>query len=175
MVATDAIGMGLNMDVAHVAFSSLRKFDGADHRGLSGAEVAQIAGRAGRHTRDGTFGPTHELEAMPADILLQVEAHAFPPLRRLWWRSRDLDLDSVDGLRASLLAPPPSPLLQPARNEDDALALEGLLARRAHPRRSSQSPPTRPDPSGAGLRELGNHRGLTVVEFAKHAALSGES
>ena len=128
IVATDAIGMGLNMDVAHVAFSSLRKFDGADHRGLSGAEVAQIAGRAGRHTRDGTFGPTHELDALPPDILLQVEAHAFPPLRRLWWRNRDLDTDSIEGLRASLLAPPPSPLLQPARDEDDALALEGLLA-----------------------------------------------
>ena len=127
MVATDAIGMGLNMDVGHVAFSSLRKFDGTDHRMLSAAEVAQIAGRAGRHARDGTFGPTHALEAIPPDVLLQVETHTFPPLRKLWWRNRELDLDSVEGLRRSLLAPPPSGLLQPAREEDDALALEGVL------------------------------------------------
>jgi ATP-dependent RNA helicase SUPV3L1/SUV3 len=128
MVATDAIGMGLNMDVAHVAFSSLRKFDGTAVRALSAAEVAQIAGRAGRNAQDGTFGASHTLPDIPPEIVSAVEAHAFPALTRLWWRASALDTSSVEALRASLLAPPPSPVLQLARGEEDAVTLEALLA-----------------------------------------------
>jgi ATP-dependent RNA helicase SUPV3L1/SUV3 len=127
MVATDAIGMGLNMDVAHVAFTSLRKFDGFDNRTLSPAEVGQIAGRAGRYTRDGTFGSTGTLTDIAPDVLLAVESHAFPPVRKLWWRNTDLDFGSIADLRESLLRAPPNSLLLPARNEEDAGALD-LLA-----------------------------------------------
>ncbi len=127
MVATDAIGMGLNMDIAHVAFARLGKFDGRESRGLSAAEVAQIAGRAGRWRRDGTFGPTDDLPGIDPEIVTAVESHTFPPLRRLWWRSAALDTSSVDALRAGLLRPPPHAVLQHARDEEDARALESLL------------------------------------------------
>ncbi len=91
LVATDAIGMGLNMDVDHVAFAGLSKHDGHRIRSLTAAEIAQIAGRAGRGMRDGTFGSTADCHAMPDELVAQVEAHAFPPLDVLCWRNGDLD------------------------------------------------------------------------------------
>jgi hypothetical protein len=96
MVATDAIGMGLNMDVDHVAFASMSKFDGRAPRALSASEVAQIAGRAGRHMNDGTFGVTAELPDIDPDIIARVEAHEFPPLQHLFWRNTDLRFTSLD-------------------------------------------------------------------------------
>ena len=109
LVATDAIGMGLNMDVDHVAFAGLGKFDGHRPRRLAAAEVAQIAGRAGRGMRDGTFGTTADCRPLDADVVEAVEAHSFEPLDQLCWRNSDLDFSGLDALLASLSAPPPGP------------------------------------------------------------------
>jgi ATP-dependent RNA helicase SUPV3L1/SUV3 len=131
LVATDAIGMGLNMDVAHVAFSALRKFDGHRFRDLRPAEVGQIAGRAGRYKADGTFGATRALGPLPDEVVHAVEQHAFAPLTRLFWRNSRLDFGSPEALLASLAAPPPHPTLRPVRHEGDQLALQQLSASEA--------------------------------------------
>src|SRR5687767_15801396 len=88
LVATDAIGMGLNLDIDHVAFTSLVKFDGTAPRPLRPAEVAQIAGRAGRHLSNGTFGPTADLGPFDESLVAAVEGHRFDPIEALWWRDR---------------------------------------------------------------------------------------
>ncbi|OIR09034.1 hypothetical protein GALL_86400 [mine drainage metagenome] len=126
LVATDAIGMGLNMDVDHVAFAALRKFDGRVPRALDAAEVAQIAGRAGRHMNDGTFGTTADLPGIDDDVVEAVESHAFPPLKRLHWRNADLRFTSVPALLASLGRLPDDPGLMRARDADDQLVLQAL-------------------------------------------------
>ncbi len=126
LVATDAIGMGLNMDVRHVAFSNLRKFDGRQPRALLPAEVAQIAGRAGRHMSDGTFGTTADQEPMSPELVEALELHNFEPLKSLAWRNSDLDFGSIAGLLASLERPPPSRGLTRAREGDDHRALAAL-------------------------------------------------
>src|SRR6202165_642206 len=95
LVATDAIGMGLNLDVDHVAFASDRKFDGYQFRHLTPAELAQIAGRAGRATRDGTFGTTGRCPPFGDDLVQQLETHSFEPLKLLQWRNSDLDYSSL--------------------------------------------------------------------------------
>jgi len=127
LVATDAIGMGLNMDVEHVAFSAMRKFDGHRFRDLLPAEVGQIAGRAGRYKTDGTFGSTRDVGLLPTDVVDAVERHAFAPLTRLYWRNSALDFSSPTDLLASLERPPPHPTLRPVRNEEDHASLEELL------------------------------------------------
>ncbi|PXA83428.1 phosphonate-binding protein, partial [Caulobacter sp. D4A] len=106
LVATDAIGMGLNMDVDHVAFAGLRKFDGRRTRWLHPQEVGQIAGRAGRYTRDGTFGVTGDCEEMDEDLVQAVEEHAFQPVMAAEWRSARLDFGNLPGLLRSLSEPP---------------------------------------------------------------------
>ena len=125
LVATDAIGMGLNMDVDHVAFASLGKFDGHRPRRLTPAEIAQIAGRAGRGMRDGTFGTTAQCPPLGDEVAAAVEAHAFEALDQLCWRNSDLDLDHVDALLATLMEPPPGPGLVKG---NDAADLETLAA-----------------------------------------------
>ena len=127
LVATDAIGMGLNMDIDHVAFSRLSKFDGRMTRPLIAAEVAQIAGRAGRHTADGTFGCTEAVEDMDQDLVEAVENHNFPPLQHLMWRSRDLDFASPQALLRSLEKKPEQGFLRRPQGVEDALALAALL------------------------------------------------
>jgi ATP-dependent RNA helicase SUPV3L1/SUV3 len=112
LVATDAIGMGLNMDVDHVAFAGLRKFDGRRTRFLHPPEVGQIAGRAGRFTRDGTFGVTGECEDMDADLIEAVEEHRFEPIVAAEWRNAALDFSSLSALQRSLAAPPGEPGLK---------------------------------------------------------------
>ncbi|MEZ4241186.1 MAG: helicase-related protein [Myxococcota bacterium] len=130
LVATDAIGMGLNMDVQHVAFAAVRKFDGRGHRDLSSAELAQIAGRAGRYKADGTFGTTRAVPAgLPEEVVAAIEGHAFPPLTRLFWRNSDLDLRSAERLLTSLRRPPPVDCLVPAWSEDDQRTHEALSER----------------------------------------------
>jgi ATP-dependent RNA helicase SUPV3L1/SUV3 len=126
LVATDAIGMGLNMDLDHVAFARLAKFDGRAPRRLAAAEIAQIAGRAGRHMADGTFGTTGELPGIDDEIVEAVENHRFDPLPRLYWRNARLDYRSVGGLLKSLEEKPHLPGLIPAREADDHLALAAL-------------------------------------------------
>ncbi|MCJ8158599.1 helicase-related protein [Sphingomonas sp. LaA6.9] len=129
LVATDAIGMGLNMDVAHVAFAGLRKFDGRRRRRLTLAEMAQIAGRAGRHQRDGTFGTLGAddggISFTPEEIE-RIENHRFPPLDHLFWRDGAPDLSSLDGLVAALEARPGSPVLRAAPQAVDLAVLKRL-------------------------------------------------
>ena len=128
LVATDAIGMGLNMDVDHVAFAATRKFDGRSSRALVPAELAQIAGRAGRHMNDGSFGVTGGLAGLDEETVGRIENHQFKPLSRLFWRNSELDLSSLDGLTAGLAARPKRPGLIRAREADDERALAQLAA-----------------------------------------------
>jgi ATP-dependent RNA helicase SUPV3L1/SUV3 len=106
LVATDAIGMGLNMDVDHVAFAGLRKFDGRRTRWLHAHEIGQIAGRAGRHLRDGTFGVTAEAQGLDEDLVEQVVQHRFDPLETAEWRNGRLDFDTLPDLLRSLTRTP---------------------------------------------------------------------
>ncbi len=128
LVATDAIGMGLNLDVNHVWFASLRKYDGRATRPLRSVELAQIAGRAGRHMNDGTFGTTTDVDGLDAETVEAIENHRFDPLRELQWRNSELDFRSVPALIASLNELPPHAVLQRVREQDDQLALQTLSA-----------------------------------------------
>lgn len=128
LVATDAIGMGLNLDLDHVAFSRLSKFDGFGPRPLRHAEVAQIAGRAGRHMNDGTFGTTDGLAGMDEELVSAVETHSFEALKAVYWRNRQLDFRSLEGLLRSLERRPSEPALIRVRDAEDHQAL-AILAR----------------------------------------------
>jgi len=128
LVATDAIGMGLNLDVDHVAFSAARKFDGQNHRNLTPAELSQIAGRAGRHMNDGTFGVTGSADPFDADTVERLETHNFESVRMLQWRNRSLDFSSLEGLKNSLRETPQIQRLARARPADDVIALETVSA-----------------------------------------------
>lgn len=130
LIATDAIGMGLNLDVDHVAFSAMRKFDGYNHRNLTPGEIGQIAGRAGRHMNDGTFGVTGGAEPLDADMVERLETHSFDSVRTLQWRNRNLDFSSLDALHASLRELPREQRLVRARTADDVAALEAVSADR---------------------------------------------
>ena len=128
LVATDAIGMGLNLNVEHVAFSAARKFDGQNFRNLSPAELAQIAGRAGRHMNDGSFGVTGDAEPLDQDIVDRIENHTFDAVKTLQWRNREITFASLDALRDSLREVPREQRLQRARMADDVMALEHVSA-----------------------------------------------
>ncbi|WP_334176773.1 helicase-related protein, partial [Pseudoxanthobacter sp.] len=127
LVATDAIGMGLNLDVEHVAFAANRKFDGYQYRLLSPAELGQIAGRAGRHTRDGTFGVTGRADPFDDDLVEALESHHFQPLRVFQWRNSTLDFASLAALRASLDETPREEGLTRAPPGDDVVSLDFAL------------------------------------------------
>jgi ATP-dependent RNA helicase SUPV3L1/SUV3 len=106
LVATDAVGMGLNLDVDHVAFASDRKFDGYQFRRLTPAEFAQVAGRAGRATRNGTFGTTGRCAPFEPELVNALQNHTFDPVKMLQWRNAKLDFASLGALQVSLnLAP----------------------------------------------------------------------
>ena len=126
LVATDAIGMGLNMDLDHVAFAALRKFDGRGPRRLTAAELAQIAGRAGRHMNDGTFSTTAELGPLDPELVEAIENHRFDPLTALMWRNDRLDFASPERLLRSLDERPPSLALVRVREAEDQQALAAL-------------------------------------------------
>lgn len=126
LVATDAIGMGLNLGLDHVCFARLRKFDGRQSRRLAAQEVAQIAGRAGRHMTDGSFGTTTELGGMDQELVEAVEAHSFDPLTALTWRNSDLDFSSPKALQQALDRHPSRPELIRVRNAEDQQALAAL-------------------------------------------------
>ncbi|HEY2071811.1 MAG TPA: helicase-related protein [Rhizomicrobium sp.] len=123
LVATDAIGMGLNMDVDHVAFSALEKFDGVGTRPLRPDEIGQIAGRAGRHMNDGTFGVTAEAESMDEELVSRVEGHRYEPVRVLQYRNSALSFHSLAALIDSLEEPPPTRGLVKARPAMDLASL----------------------------------------------------
>lgn len=127
IVATDAIGMGLNMDVSHVAFAATRKFDGRMFRDLNPAELAQIAGRAGRYMEDGTFGTTGEAQAPHGEVVNRIEDHKFDPVRVIQWRNRILDFSGLDDLMRSLLVLPKTSGLTRAMGGDDVQALEMMM------------------------------------------------
>jgi len=127
LVATDAIGMGLNMDVDHVAFASRRKFDGHSWRDLRPDEIAQIAGRAGRFTRDGQFGETGECEPFDEEIVERVEAHEFEAIEAVQWRNSELKFNTIEALVASLETPPNRNGLLRVRGADDELVLRRAL------------------------------------------------
>lgn len=126
LVATDAIGMGLNMDIDHVAFAAARKFDGRGFRDLKSAELAQVAGRAGRHVRDGAFGVTADCAPFDEHIISAIENHQFDPVEALHWRTDALDFSSISALRRSLDKPSPRAEFVRARPDDDEEALAGL-------------------------------------------------
>ena len=130
LVATDAIGMGLNLDIDHVAFAGLSKFDGQRQRRLTTAEMAQIAGRAGRHQRDGTFGTlagsgSHDA-AFTAEEIYAIEEHRFAPLTRLYWREPEPDCASLTSLIADLSRPPERKELTLAPEAIDLAVLKRL-------------------------------------------------
>ena len=128
LVATDAVGMGLNLDCDHVAFASLRKFDGHRKRFLSSTEAAQIAGRAGRFRNDGTFGTTADAPEMFPEMVEQIVTHTFEPLHRANWRNAELDFASLERLRDSLHERPPTRRLRRVRPASDELSLDRLAA-----------------------------------------------
>ncbi len=167
IVATDAIGMGLNLDLDQVAFSALSKWDGRRHRDLHPAEVGQIAGRAGRYRRDGRFGALSSVGPLPDRLVDAVVSHRFAPLKRLRWRNRDLDFRSPGELLESLDEVPPSPvfLRPPGADDRDALAAladDGAVHARATSRGAVRLlwdvcciPDYRSDPGGGHARLLG--------------------
>ena len=130
LVATDAIGMGLNMDIAHVAFASLSKFDGRRHRRLTLSEMAQIAGRAGRYQKDGSFGTvqlgTEQGAVFSPEEIEGLEAHSFEPLTQLIWRNTALDFGSLPRLIGSLDQMPPRGELQRGEDAIDLAVLKSL-------------------------------------------------
>lgn len=128
LVATDAIGMGLNLDVGHVAFASLNKFDGVRQRRLTVAEMAQIAGRAGRHQRDGTFGSVGAEAAFTDEEIAAIEEHRFPAIDTLYWRNPDPPMDSVAALIAGLEEAPVHERLRAAPEATDLAVLKLLAA-----------------------------------------------
>lgn len=127
LVATDAIGMGLNMDVDRVVFAALAKFDGREHRPLDLAELAQIAGRAGRFTRDGGFGTLRPLTGLSPRVVDALEHHRFAPLHRLVWRNSTLDFSSVENLLEALRTRPRRRSLRLVDQADDYEALTRLV------------------------------------------------
>ncbi|MCA0047707.1 helicase [Mesorhizobium sp. B283B1A] len=126
LVATDAIGMGLNLDLDHVAFAQNRKFDGYQYRNLTAAELGQIAGRAGRHLRDGTFGVTGQVDPLDEELVKKIEGHEFDPVKVLQWRTARFDFASLDALKRSIETNAPVEGLTRALPAVDAQALEYL-------------------------------------------------
>ena len=124
LVATDAIGMGLNLDVDHIAFASDRKFDGYQFRKLSPSELAQIAGRAGRAQRDGTFGTTGRCPPFENELVQALESHTFEPVKLVQWRNTDLDFSSIGALQATLAMAPTEAALARAPTAEDILVLD---------------------------------------------------
>jgi ATP-dependent RNA helicase SUPV3L1/SUV3 len=126
LVATDAIGMGLNLDVDHIAFSALAKFDGRRMRPLAPNELAQIAGRAGRGMKNGTFGVTGDAATLDDAVVQSITDHRFTPLQKLIWRNSALQFGSIDRLISTLEAAPDQDILVRAREADDLAALKAL-------------------------------------------------
>ena len=170
LVATDAIGMGLNLDIDHVAFSSLSKFDGRRMRPLAPNELAQIAGRAGRGQKDGTFGVTGDVRPLDDGTAQAIMDHRFTPLKKLQWRNHALQFGTIDALVRSLEAPPDHDVLVRAREADDVMALKSLAESAEVVARCTDGPSVRllwdvcrvPDFRGISHQE---HSGLLDVVF----------
>ena len=126
LIATDAIGMGLNLDVNHVAFAQDTKYDGFQFRKLTASELAQVAGRAGRHTKDGTFGTTSRVQPFEDELIQALETHTFAPAKILTWRNRNLNYASITELKFSLEKPADHRRLMKAPPNADIIALDRL-------------------------------------------------
>src|ERR1700681_3410122 len=124
LVATDAVGMGLNLDVDHVAFASDRKYDGYQFRRLNPSEFAQIAGRAGRATRDGTFGTTGRCAPFEPELVNALQNHSFESVKTLQWRNSKLDFSSLGALQVSLALTPSHEALTRAPIAEDQRVLD---------------------------------------------------
>ena len=120
LVATDAIGMGLNMDINEIYFSNLKKFDGKKNRRLNVIEISQIAGRAGRFKNDGIFGTTGDCDNLNSDEIENIEKHTLPESKMLYWRNHELNFDSPENLISSLeLKPKKNSLLRTKDSLDE--------------------------------------------------------
>ena len=128
LVATDAIGMGLNLNINHVSFSSLDKFDGRYNRNLAPNELGQIAGRAGRYKQDGTFSHTKEAGNLDPLIIQQIETHNFDNIQKIYWRNSKLDFNSIDNLLSSLKKYPIHNYFIHKKNALDEINLHNLIA-----------------------------------------------
>ena len=126
LVATDAIGMGINMDINNVSFSNLKKFDGKKTRRLNLNEISQIAGRAGRHVNDGTFGVTGECKQLSFDEIEKLEKHELNKIDMLYWRNSEIDFDSLDKLVSSLEKNTDSKFLKKINECEDERVLKFL-------------------------------------------------
>ncbi len=170
LVATDAIGMGLNLDVDHVAFSALSKFDGRRMRPLAPNELAQIAGRAGRGLKDGTFGVTGDARPLDDGMAQAIMDHKFTPQRKLNFRNHALQFGSVDRLIQTLEASPDHEMLVKAREADDLATLKNLSQVGEVSARATDGPSVRllwdacrlPDFRGIGR---GTHAELVAVIY----------
>jgi ATP-dependent RNA helicase SUPV3L1/SUV3 len=167
LVATDAIGMGLNLDIKHVAFAGLRKFDGRNMRDLMPHELGQIAGRAGRYTQDGSFGVTGEAPPLDDGIVEAITAHRFAPVRKLCWRNSDLSFGSVAHLIASLEERTENEWLTRAREADDVMALKAISTREDVAARLNGAPDVRL------LWDVCRIPDFRGISHAEHAALLG--
>jgi ATP-dependent RNA helicase SUPV3L1/SUV3 len=127
LVATDAIGMGLNMDIDHIYFSNLKKFDGKKTRRLNLIEMSQIAGRAGRYKNNGNFGTTGDCKTLNSDEIEKIENHQLPDVKMLYWRNSNLNFNSVDGLISSLEIKPKNRNLIRVNESADEMVLRFLL------------------------------------------------
>ncbi len=127
LVATDAIGMGLNLNINHISFSSFQKFDGRYNRNLSPSEIGQIAGRAGRYKNDGTFGYTKEAEPLDPLIIQSVENHKFDEIQKIYWRNFDIDFTSVDSILNSLKLFPVKNFFIHKKNAEDEINFKKLI------------------------------------------------
>ena len=127
LVATDAIGMGLNLNINHVSFSALEKFDGRYNRNLAPNELGQIAGRAGRYKQDGTFSHTKEAGNLDPLIIQQIETHNFDNIQKIYWRNSDLDFNSIDALLSSLKKYPIHNYFIHKKNALDEVNLRNLI------------------------------------------------
>ncbi|MBU2992766.1 helicase-related protein [Octadecabacter sp. 1_MG-2023] len=143
LVATDAIGMGLNLDIDHVAFSSLTKFDGRRMRHLMPNELAQIAGRAGRHMNNGTFGVTGEAPTLDEDVVDAISNNQFAPVKKLQWRNARLQFGSTARLIQTLEERTDDPWLSRVRESDDLGALKALSADAEVAARATDGPSVR--------------------------------
>tara|TARA_B100001057_G_scaffold500495_1_gene615894 strand:+ start:43 stop:2586 length:2544 start_codon:yes stop_codon:yes gene_type:complete len=127
LVATDAIGMGLNLNINHVSFSSLEKFDGRYNRNLAPNEIGQIAGRAGRYKQDGTFSYTNEAGTLDPLVIQQIQNHNFESIQKIYWRNSELDFKSIESLLSSLKKYPIHNYLIHKKNALDEINFRNLI------------------------------------------------
>ena len=127
LVATDAIGMGINMDIDNVSFTNLKKFDGKKTRQLNISEISQIAGRAGRHINDGSFGITGQCQNFSSDIVEKLEKHELGKINIIYWRNFELNFENLDNLLFSLEKKPNNEFLRRINDCEDEKVLKFII------------------------------------------------